>query len=395
MMMLKRIVSIIAVTLIMFNTTVFCHTGIIDNSGANKYKAIRLSPEIYNYANKDLSDILIKDDNGENVSYFINTSYQKIYKDDYLFKMSQIDYYVKNEAFYFDYKIEDTSDKDIFATSMEIVTKNENFAKNIELFGSYDSINWQKVQDDIIYSVEQFAKFEIKFEQPRKFTHYRFKLDNNLEKITFDSVYLKHSVKTIEENYFIESLKPKFRVEEKDKNTYIFIEGLKNLRLNQFSIESDSFFIRNISLLGKTKDIYNYSINGKTCTDLSVPLDMSIASGDELIAIINNNDDKPINIKGVYVEYYADELVFDGSNARSFSLSFGEDKYAKAPVYDIALLKDEILKGDIDKLIIKDITIEKPITIEEPYDFSIIFNVAIVAVAIILGIVILLKLKKI
>ena len=55
-------------------TAFAAHTAEIEISGSNRYKALRLAPQIYNAANSDLSDILIKDSSGGNVPYFINSS---------------------------------------------------------------------------------------------------------------------------------------------------------------------------------------------------------------------------------------------------------------------------------------------------------------------------------
>ena len=62
--MYKKIIS--AVFLMLFlSIPVFSHSATIQISGENKYKAIRLTPELYNHANSDLSDILIKGSSDE------------------------------------------------------------------------------------------------------------------------------------------------------------------------------------------------------------------------------------------------------------------------------------------------------------------------------------------
>jgi hypothetical protein len=202
---------------------VFAHTATVDNSGNNKYKSVRLNPEIYNNANSDLSDILVKDDKGNVIPYFINTSYQMTYSGEYNYPMSLINSYTKDDAVYFDYKVSALPNKDIIATSIETSTKNKNFAKSVEVYGSYDNLSWEKVQDDTLYNVDDKSKLSIDFSKPQKYTHYRFKLANNLEKIAFDKVNLKYSVSTSEKSYFVETIKPNFQVEQSDNRTLIKI----------------------------------------------------------------------------------------------------------------------------------------------------------------------------
>lgn len=393
----KMKISLAVLFVLVLSTSAFANTGTIENNGDNKYKSVRLTPEIYNNANADLSDILIKDKNGENVPYFINTSYMTIYKESASYPMTLINSYVRNDDFYFDYEVDRLSDGDTIATSIEVATYDADFAKKIELFGSYDNIHWDKVQDDTLYSVDGKTKMEITFSSPKKYTNYRFKLDNNLERISFSYVKLNYSRTKSEKGYFAESIKPKFTTEEKDKQTFINIEGLKNLRLGEIMIETDSMFKRTASAsFGVNKEIYNLSFGDTTYTDTAIPLGWQTSQDDILTVTIQNYDDKPIDIAGITVTYYADELVFEGKAGETYTLDFGVDVTKKAPVYDIAAYKDEILKGDIDVLSLKDIKITEAAKEELPkqYDFKVIFNVVVVIIAILLGFVILLNLRK-
>ena len=69
-MFLKIINSALFFALLcMSGASTFAHTATIENSGEHKYKAVRLTPEIYSNANSNLSDILIKDESGENVPF--------------------------------------------------------------------------------------------------------------------------------------------------------------------------------------------------------------------------------------------------------------------------------------------------------------------------------------
>ena len=374
----------------------FAHTATIENDGEHKYKAVRLTPEIYNNANSNLSDILIKDESGENVPYFINSGSLKKYEvDKKTYAMTLINSYVKDSSFYFDYRVGSIPDSDTPATSIELTTRSAGFAKNIELFGSYDNINWEFVQNDRLYSIDGRSKLYIDFNKALKYTHYRFKLGNNLERIFFDSATLSYNYFTQEKIYFSESITPYFNVTEKDKITYINIEGLKNLRLEEVIIDTYSTFKRTArSPFGTGKELYNLSFGDTSYTDTVMPFDGQIPRDDVFTLTINNGDDKPIEINGITVRYYADELVFEGNKNRKYTIYFGADSTKIAPVYDIGRYKREILEGVIDRVEIKEVVLGESKKEPEQYDYKIIFNVVVVIVAVALGFLILVKFRE-
>ena len=394
--MLKRIISFAFFITLMFSTTVFAHSAIIENSGTNQYKAVRLPPEICLNANENLSDLLVKDDKGETVPYFINSGFQKQQNESLNHPMQLINSYVKDNAFYFDYKIKNDLATDATATSIEVTTSNTNFAKNIELLGSYDNTHWEKVQDDTLYNVDGKSKLEILFNSPQKYTHYRFKLGNNMEKIAFDTVELKYNKNTVEKSYFSETIAPQFSTEEIGKETYLYIYNVKNLQIDTITIDTDSMFKRSLLVkgIGRTKEIYNLSFGDTTYTDTKIQMQSKKNEDDVVTLVINNNDDKPINIKGITVKYYADEIVFEDKGGENYTIEFGVDNNKLAPVYDIASYKDEILKGSIDKLNIKEIKLDQ--VKEEPakMNYKMIFNIVIMIVALLLGLLIFTKLRK-
>jgi len=393
--MLRKIVSFVLFC-ILLSANVYAHTAIVEMTGENKYKAIRLTPEIYSNANFNLSDILITDESGENVPYFFNSCYQDAYTEVSRYPMTFINAYIKDDEFYFDYMVSEQPGRDILATSIEFTTDNANFAKSVEVFGSYDNIHWEKAQNDKLFNVDGKSKLEIVFNEQKKYTHYRFKLANNLEKISFNTVELKNSMETNQKSFFIEHLRPKFRTEEKGKTTYIYIEGLKNLRLAEITIDTDSMFQRTVTAVPfwLSKELYNLALNGTTYTDTTMPFDRLGARDEILTLTIDNADDKPINIQGITVKYYADELVFEGGKSGKYTILFGADASKPAPVYDIEKYKNEILQGSIDRLSIQEVVFETPQEKQAPDLFNKIFNIVVIGIAVLLGFLILMKLRK-
>ncbi len=395
--MLKRIISSVFLP-VYFSTSVFAHTASIQINGHNKYKAVRLTPEIYNNANSDLSDILIKDSKGETVPYFINTGLQNGYEHNETYSMELINSYTKENDFYFDYKLSAMRESDTVATSLEFSTSNTDFVKIIDVYGSYDNLHWDFVQNDKLYDVDDKSKLEISFNKPQKYTHYRLKLGNNDEKIAFEAVNLVYSINSGEKNYFTERFNPEFNIEQRDKKTLIKIVGLKHLRLSEVTIETDSMFKRMANApLVTGKEIYNLTFNNTTYTDTTISLDWQIPKDDIYVITINDNDDKPINIKGITVLYYSEEIVFEGNTSQNYTLSFGEDATKTPPVYDITSYKEEILKTAIDKAAIGAIIYDaEQENRENPNEknYQIVFNIVVIGTTVLLGGLIIYRLKR-
>ena len=393
--MLRKIISLTFILLI-FCQTVFAHTAEIENSGAGRYKSVRLTPEIYNNANSDLSDLRLRDDKGEDLPYFIRggpTINLENVSESY--SMSLINAYSKDDEFYFDYRLASKPGGDIIATSLKFWTDDAGFAKNISLYGSYDNRNWDFIKNDTLYNVDGRQKLEIFFGKEQKFTHYRVKLGNNLEKISFSEARLIYSADTRSEAYFSQTLEPDFSVETRGRETEITIKKTKNLRLAYVTIETDSMFKREVSApFGTGKELYNLTFGETNYSDTTLLFGGNIIPGDELVLTVHNGDDKPININKITMAYYADDLIFEDNGSAVYALDFEANGGKTAPVYDIARYKDEILKGAIDSLEIKEVTFKSPAPAPESYDYQMVFNITVVAVAIILGLVILFRLRR-
>jgi hypothetical protein len=288
--MWKKTVSILFL-LVLIDSSVhadngFTHTAKIKIGGENQYKAVRLTPQIYNASHANLADLLIKDASGENVPYFINTS-------------------------------ENTS-------------------------GSRKA------------------------------------------------------------SFFVETVIPGFSIEKGNRRTDIVIEGLKNLRLCDVTIDTDSMFKRMARTAdGTQKEIYNLLLNGASYTDTTIPLHRHISRDAAYMITIADGDDKPIKINGVIVRYYADDIVFGGKTGEIYTLEFGRDAVNTPPVYDIERYKNDILRGPMDKVAIGEINYVYAAEIvsaekipDAERDYKVVFNIVIVIVTLLLGIVILVTLKR-
>ena len=402
----RRLVGLVAAALCLCAVMpVSAHTAAIemDAAGTSTYKTVRLTPEIYNHANSDLSDLRVLDGQGEAVPYFVNRKIERTEERHRLYGLEQIDGFVKDDAVYFDYRVADEAeaDQDVVAKQLVFITGHTNFAKDVDVYGSYDGENWTFVQADKLYVVEEATKLEIDFVETQKYTHYRVKIANNQERVGFSMVCLRRQEVAVDEQFFVESIRPVFTVEEdaEQKVTRVRVEGLQNLNVSDITIETDSMFKRQVLVPPQRKELYNLALNGVSYADTTIPVQTVLKAdsmdGGAYVLTIHNNDDKPIEVKGITARYYADEVVFEAREGESYRLSFGADAAAAAPVYDIVRYQDEILKGAVDRVSLGDFVYEAVSEASEPEtDYSMIFNGVIVGVAVLLGVVILLRLRN-
>jgi hypothetical protein len=371
----------------------------IINNGENRYKAIQLTPEIYSASQGNLSDILIYNERGETVPYFINGSIQSQEGFYRTYEMNQIHSFLKNQDFYYDYTLLKYNEGDLVATSIKMETTNINFAKKVELYGGYDNINWEKIQRDTIYRVDENEKLEIVFSKALKYTHYRFKILNHQEKVSFDRVSLVFSEENTFQNYFIKEMKAKFTVEEKEKITEIQLEGLLNLKINNVEILSQDVFNRRVWFKNRRgeKNIYNLAFDNTNYRDTLLPFHGFLNTQKNLLIEIENKDDKPIRVEDVIVSYYVDEIIFDGSKGEKFTLLFGNPESKKSPQYDIESYKDLILKEGLDLLEITNVEIQevsKQEVQDQERDYRVIFNIVVVGTTVLLGVLFFRKLRQ-
>lgn len=392
--MIKRISGFVLAAALLLGVPVYAQTAEVQSAGDRPYKSVRLTPEIYRGANADLSDLRVQNSAGKDIPYFIHAGELSRTQQSERYPMELLDAYTKDDAFYFDYALAEMPDGDALSTSLVLETRSPNFAKDVTLFGSHDNRHWEHVQDDVLYSVEGKSKLEIVFAATQKYTHYRLRLANNLEKLTFDSVMLQYDQTETAQAYFRERLRPSFTTEEVGQDTLIHIGELKNLRLTDITLETDSMFLRRVTdPFGGSKELYNLSFERVAYQDTVLTLDQTRSSEETLTLKIINHDDAPISIAGVSVGYCADEIVFAAGTEQSFTLRFG-DPAATAPVYDIASYKDQILQEGVDRLPVGAVTLEQtPEPPKEP-DYALIFNVVIFAIAALLGALILMRLRK-
>lgn len=390
--MIRLITSIVAL-LILLNATVYADRAVIEVAGDTKYKAVRLGTEIYNKANSNLSDLMLYDESDEVIPYFINSYEINQNASEQRYPIKLIDTFVKDDFYYHDFSLAQKYTHDVISTSVTVESSNDNFAKNIELYGGFDGVNWEFVSNDKLYSVQDSKKLYINFAKPVKYTHLRFKISDSAERVSFKGGEFVYNQKLTSLDHFIQSEEVDFSIEEVEKETILTISGFKNVRLREIELVTDSMFKRNVRLEGGTgKVLYNLKFNETAYADTVLNADGFKSDKDEIRVIVSNGDDKPIKVEKILAAYYTDEIVFEYKSGQKVFLSFGDAEKTAPPRYDIANYKDMVLSEKIDRLTVSFIESENVPVPDVPKDYTWIYNLVIILIAVVLGVIFLLKL---
>lgn len=389
----------LAISLLMlFGVSTICwaDSSEISLSGNREYKAVRLVPEIYHRSHQNLSDLLIQDEDGKPVPYFIHRfEVVKSGEKSASHPLTQIASFVKDGDTFIDFYAKKDPQVDLLATSFVLSSPYSLFAKNIHLYGSYDGIVWDFIQKDKLYRVDEASKLEISFAKPLKYTYLRIQILQNSENIHFGQARLEYNQMTAKQEFFSQTFQPRYEVEEKNKTTTIKIYGVKNLRIYSLKVDTDSHFKRAVSFgSGNSKMLYRLDFNGNSYDDLILPFD-GYRTGEDFVQIsIFNGDDKPIQIKNLTLSYLTDEIIFKGKKDGHYRLSFGDPSKQTAPIYDIVHYKEMILKEGYDLIPLGEIEVEIPKEEAPPADYFWLFNGAVIVVSLLLGYIILRRVKK-
>lgn len=369
------------------------HRAEIADGGANRYKALALTPEIYaRAASPDLSDLRLTDAAGRPVAYFIHSGEQTRDDETVIYPMANTAFMEQDSFEVFDFEVQQTAPlTDVLATSISFSTDADAFAARISLLGSLDGQHWQSICEDTLYRVDGHEKLELAFGQPLRYTYYRLRVPRAAEHLLLNGASLQFSVEREQTALLTKEFTPIFSVRTEGKETMLTLKGLKNLRLTALALETDSMFQRNVSCALGEKRLYRLTFGDTAYADTTLPLGGEPYTSDSLTLTIANGDDLPINLRSVTVQYRADELIFEGGNP-PYTLTFGEAQ--PAPQYDIASYREQVLAQPLDRLTVGAVSVSAPAVPAspapvKPRDWTLFFNLAILAAATLLVVVIL------
>ncbi|MDR3091352.1 MAG: hypothetical protein LBU36_04020 [Clostridiales bacterium] len=425
--MIKRIGILCLLFAVIAPAPVYASTAVIAGSGSGAYKSARLTPEIYNNADKYLTSLRLKDEDGNDVPYCLNSvASETKSSSEKKYRLSLENSYIRGSSAIFEFSLgpEDlkkiSGGEIINATSINFhPAGGANFAKTANLYGSLDGNTWRLIKNSLsLYRVDgapdlgynskagAVENLEITFTRPEKYTIYilellldvpspagqpRFGAAAPLPEVSFDSAVLFFREAAFEREYFEREFSPPFTLSEDSGDTIVTLPGTRHLRVKSVTIDTDSVFQREVISGASRQTLYNFNWGGENPVSSLTFLPAAQPLDDDMTLRIINGSDRPIAIKGVSVAYYADEIIFPGGGGGAYTLYFYGSP-TSAPVYDIASYKDKLIKNGLDELYIDNITIDE--TTQGARDYSALFNIAVFAAAALLLAVLLVKLKR-
>ena len=165
---------------------------------------------------------------------------------------------------------------------------------------------------------------------------------------------------------------------------------LENLKITNIHIDTDSFFKRDVRILGERITLYRSSFQNAEQENTSITLSGSPQTKQVSFTIIDH-DDRPINIQSISVEYFPDYIIFRAEAGQEYSLLFGGN--LTRPRYDIENFRDLIIQEGFGLAQLQNamVLIEQSPT---ERDFTLIFNIAIGVAGVLLAIIAIIAIKK-
>ncbi len=333
-----------------------------------------LDNDIYRESN-NLSDIRIVNSKDEFVPYYIDSGYDEtVTVEGNRYHGEKIAEFYKNNDCHIDFKVDtsvegiddiDDTDgiRDIVVNYIDINIdrsistgsgsgsgSGSGFARDIQIYGSYDSLKWDYIKDDNIYFISNSNhKLTVSFGSELKYQYYKIVVLDNIGR---DSTRIKN----------IEVYK-----EKEDKNKYLY-ELNRNIEYTLNSYVDNNTNKNKTDILLNNKDklkIYNVNIeyeygevphfhrnyllycddsivNGSYISDFNNTINIASRNiQDKQIKIeIDDGDDSPIKITGINIDYYVDRLVFNAKESEKYKILVGNSG-VEEPHYDIVYQKHE------------------------------------------------------
>jgi len=306
---------------------------------------VKVDPEVYNHSKRELTDLRIVGEKGEEIPYKLELAESEIEKvcfEPELYNLSTVP--EKYTEFYLN-----MGEENHIINKLHIVTGSRNFRRKVEIWGSDNGIDWLNIRKDAnIFSFynEDYvtALTDIKFpDSKRRF--YKIVIWNEKENplgIDRCRVYFE---KEIEAPLDDVPFKIVSRDENKDKKRTEIILDLvyKNVPAKEINIKFDQDgYHRNVWILGSdnTDDwrrinsgiIYMYNKENKNNA-----ISLSESGDRYLKLIIYNGDDSPLKIDDISIKGSRRFICFIAKEGKEYRLFYGNSD-ANKPVYEFERL---------------------------------------------------------
>jgi hypothetical protein len=407
--------------------------GITFEGKVEEYHRADITPEIYNAAKPDLSDIRIIDSNGRQIPYLIARPYDVTNRQEYSPKIINRSTDARNGSLV-------TLDfgGQTIKNSIEVVTGGDNFRRAVKVKGSNDNIKFFTL-------VKQAFVFAVTDKKWSRFSDVDLPLnDYRYLRITVSPMPDERDNPVIQDvRAFKNENKGAVRTpaamvctghtegEKENLSTYEYDLGFCNLPVTeiQLSIDDKSFY-RHITVEGRNalkrrikiagednrerfedvNESWNYvtggviyryiPVDGKKQEKTTLLISSNTGTYRYLKITIRNYDDKPLKLQSASAEMVAHKIVFSAEDVNCPLLYVGSES-ASRPQYDIIHKLNKPLQAEAATAMLGSIT-ENPLfgkaeqkTVPWTERHKSILLIILVAVVLVLGLIIIKSFKSI
>jgi len=359
---------------------------------AGEYYRADITPQIYNAAKPDLSDIRIIESGGRQIPYLIAKPYDVASRQEYSPKIINRSTGPRDVSL-----VTLDFDRQIMKNSIEVVTGGDNFRRAVKVEGSNDNIKFFTL-------VKQAFVFAVTDRKWSRFSDVDLPLnDYRYLRITIAPMPDERDNPVIQDvRVFKSENKPAARTpavlvctnhtedEKENLSIYEYDLGFCNLPITeiQLSVDDKSFY-RHVSVEGRNalkrrikiasednrerfedvneswnyitgSTIYRYiSDDGKKQEKTTLPISSDTGTYRYLKIIIRNYDDKPLRLQAASAQMVAHKIVFSAEDNVNPPLLYVGAESASRPQYDIIHKLSKPLQVEAAAAVLMDI-IENP-----------------------------------
>lgn len=343
-------------------------TAITLKGGAGEYYRADITPEIYNAAKPDLSDIRVIDSNGRQVPYLIAKSHDVSERQEYVPTIINRSTGARNVSLV-------TLDfgRQTVKNSIEVVTGGNNFRRAVKVEGSNDNIEFfTLVKEAFVFAVtgrqvSQFGEVDLPVNDYRYLRITVAPMPEEQNSPVIQSVLVFKCEKKIADRTPAAMLCTNHIEDEKESTSvYEYDLGFCNLPISEIRLSiDDKSFYRHITVEGRNvlkrrvkiasednrerfedvneswcylmcNTIYRYiSSDGKEQEKTTLSINSGTGTYRYLKITIRDYDDKPLKLQSVSAEMITHKIIFGAEGDIKPVLLYVGSEFANRPQYDI------------------------------------------------------------
>ncbi|AIQ45692.1 hypothetical protein R70723_07175 [Paenibacillus sp. FSL R7-0273] len=316
------------------------------------YGELYLDPEVYAGAADDLRDLRIVDNTGTFIPFYKESSEELSEEQLIAYSATLIHSAKKDANTLFDYKVTPLAENvDVLGNRLDFGLPGVNFLLHTRLLGSYDGVAWEPLAEEDLYNVNGRVQSSIELGASYRYGYYRLIAENNVGNLTFPSLTLLRTTRVTHTDHFTQEQDAVYDIQQKDRQTEIIIQNPDQLNISglQLEIGGSGSFTRRFELydgegsmlaVSGSGELYRLDFKDTEIASTSIIPD-GASSAFPLRIVIYNQDDAPLPVEGLKLEYLLDRLVFAAEGGQPLRLLYGNAE-AAAPQYDIVNFKDYI-----------------------------------------------------